>query len=67
MAAKPKARVEWVRQPVVWLAMLLFAATIFGCISMIVLSARHADQPLPNVGDQVFKVPVSRSPPPKKD
>ncbi|MFT3791531.1 MAG: hypothetical protein QM741_10710 [Rudaea sp.] len=68
MAAGPNLRgQQWHRQPVVWLAIALFAAIVAGCISMIVLGARHADEPLPNVGEQVFKVPVSRPPPAEKN
>lgn len=67
MAAGSKARGQWYRQPIVWLAIALFAAIVAGCISMIVLGARHADEPLPGVGEQVFKVPVSRPPPQEKN
>ena len=67
MNAGPNARGQWYRQGVVWLAIALFAAVVAGCISMIVLGARYADEPLPGVGEQVFKVPVSRPPPKEPD
>lgn len=67
MGTGSNASTEWFRQPVIWLAIALFAAIVAGCISMIVLGARHADEPLPGVGEQVFKVPVSRPPPQEKN
>lgn len=49
----------WYRQPVLWLGALLFAASLAGCVWMIVLGARHADAPVAT-GAQIFKVPVAR-------
>lgn len=51
---------SWYRQPVLWLAIVLLLAVIAGCVSMIVLGARHADEPVPVAGDPVFKVPTAR-------
>lgn len=64
MAARPAPdpHAAWHRQPLLWFALALLAAVIFGCISMIVLGARYADEPLP-VGEQVFKVPTAQPPP----
>ncbi|MCK9540010.1 hypothetical protein [Dokdonella sp.] len=47
----------WYRQPVVWLGAVLLAASLAGCVWMIVLATRYADEPLPTAGGQVFKVP----------
>ena len=59
---RPGPGARWYRQPIIWLVFALFAAVVASCIAMIVLGARHADEPLPDVGEQVFKVPVSRQP-----
>mgnify|MGYP003586789430 CR=1 FL=1 len=60
--ARPSARARWYRQPMVWLAITLFALIVAACVTMIVLGARHADEPLAGVGERILKVPVSRSP-----
>lgn len=48
----------WYRQPVVWLGIAVFAASLAGCVWLIVLGTRHADIPLETT-HQVFGVPVS--------
>lgn len=53
------ARRPWYRQPVLWLGAVLLAASLGGCVLMIVLGARYADEPLPTAG-QVFKIPLAR-------
>jgi hypothetical protein len=50
----------WHRQPVLWLGLVLFAASIAGCAWMIVLGARHADTPLPIAGGEIMKMPLAR-------
>jgi hypothetical protein len=62
-AASGTAGAAWYRQPVAWLGILLLAASLAGCVAMIVLGVRHADEPVPTVGGQVFKVPAARPPP----
>lgn len=57
------AHAAWYRQPVVWLGAVLFAATIAGCIAMIVLGARHDDEPLPGVAPTILKMPAERHDP----
>lgn len=59
-------RGDWYRQPVVWLGALIFVASLAGCVWMIVLGARHADEPVP-AGMTVFKVPTTApaEPPPE--
>jgi hypothetical protein len=49
----------WHRQPVLWLGLALLAASLAGCVLMIVLGVRHADAPLPTPAGQVFKVPLA--------
>ncbi|HTI96862.1 MAG TPA: hypothetical protein VL425_10185 [Rudaea sp.] len=44
----------------------MFAASIAGCIWLIVVAERNADPPLPISGPQIMKVPVAR-PAPKPD
>lgn len=56
---------EWYRQPILWLGAVLLAASLGGCVMMIVLGARHADEPLPIAGGKAFKVPVARPPAPQ--
>ena len=58
---------RWYRQPVLWLGIAVFVASLAGCVWMIVLGAQHADTPL-DTAHTVFGVPVSAhsspSPPP---
>jgi hypothetical protein len=58
-----RARDAWYRQPILWLGALLLAASLGGCIGMIVLGLRHADEALPT-GGQLFKIPLARPTPP---
>lgn len=51
----------WWRQPVAWLGVAIFAASIAGCIVMIVLAERNKDEALPTAGKQVLSVPLARS------
>ncbi len=50
----------WYRQPVLWFGMVLFAASLAGCVLMIVLGARHADESLPVAGGEVAHMPIAR-------
>jgi hypothetical protein len=54
----------WYRQSIVWLGAAVFAASIAGCIWLIVVAQRSADPALPDVGAQIMKVPVARPAPP---
>ena len=65
-SAEP-ARSAWYRQPVVWLGALLFAASLAGCAWMIVLGARHADEPIDTGGAEILKMPLARPAPAKPD
>ncbi|HEY6544312.1 MAG TPA: hypothetical protein VIZ64_05410 [Dokdonella sp.] len=58
MAGDPKPRGGWYRQPVAWLGLAIFVASLAGCIWMIVLGSRHADEAVPT-GARVFKVPTN--------
>jgi hypothetical protein len=48
----------WYRQPVLWLGLIVFLASIAGCVWIIVMSVRYADTPL-ETSHAVFGVPVS--------
>lgn len=52
----------WFRQPVVWLGALILAASLAGCVAMLVLAWRHADAPVETGGGSVLKVPLRHSP-----
>jgi hypothetical protein len=49
---------NWYRQPVLWLGIAVFFASIAGCVWLIVVSVRYADTPL-TTSQSVFGVPVS--------
>lgn len=51
---------HWYQQPVVWLGLAIFVASLAGCVWMIVLGARYADPPVAIEGEMVFKVPSAR-------
>lgn len=55
------------RQPVVWLGVAIFLASLAGCVLMIVLALSNPDQAPPAGGDYIMKMPVNRIPaePPK--
>ena len=60
------ARDAWYRQPIVWVAATVLAASIAGCVWLIVVAERYADPPLPTGGLQILKMPLTRpaQPPP---
>lgn len=50
-------------QPVVWLALAIFVASMLGCIGMIVLAGRLADPAMPApTGPTIMKMPIERQP-----
>ena len=58
MTTPAQSPARWYRQPILWLGAVLFAASLAGCIWLIVVSQRYADEPVPNE-DAVFKVPLA--------
>lgn len=50
----------WYHQPVVWLGALIFAASLAGCVLMIVLGARHADEPIATRQGEILRVPTAK-------
>lgn len=61
--ADPSPPADWYRQPVVWLAIAVFALLAAGSIAMLVLGARHTDEPVASGDAQILKMPLSRAPP----
>lgn len=61
--ADPSPPADWYRQPVVWLAIAVFALLAAGSIAMLVLGARHVDEPVAGGEAQILKMPLSRAPP----
>ncbi|MCC7461312.1 MAG: hypothetical protein IT480_02485 [Gammaproteobacteria bacterium] len=53
-------RDAWYSQPIVWLGFAVLAASLAGCLWLIVVSARYQDAPLP-AGEALFGVPQSNS------
>jgi len=49
---------RWYRQPILWLGIAVFVASLAGCVWIIVASARSADIPL-ETPHTVFGVPAS--------
>lgn len=60
-------RHEWYAQPVVWLGIVIFAASLAGCVWMIVLGVTTAEMTSepPVAGHSILGVPVG-SPMPAK-
>ena len=56
-------RTAW-RQPVVWLGVVIFLASLIGCILTIVLASRHDDPALGHGVEYLMKVPLERVPAP---
>lgn len=49
----------WYHQPVLWLGIAIFVASLAGCVWLIVVSVRYADTPLDTSSQAVFGVPVN--------
>jgi hypothetical protein len=58
--AAPGARSTWHHQPVFWLGALILAATLAGCIQLIALATRHADEPLATAQPILFGMPTAQ-------
>jgi hypothetical protein len=57
------ARAAWHRQPIVWLGAAVLAASVAGCVWLIVVAERHVDPPLAVEGLQILKMPLARPAP----
>jgi hypothetical protein len=67
-AVRAPARTTWYRQPIVWLGVTLFVASLAGCVWIIVVASHHPDAPVEHAGRGLFGVPSaahsSHGPPP---
>lgn len=61
-STSPTQGTAWYRLPVVWLGIVVFAASLAGCAWIIVASVRYADEPLPLAGHAVLGVPAHARP-----
>jgi hypothetical protein len=50
------------RQPVVWLGLAIFVASIIGCIAIIMLAVRHDDPAAGGGVEHLMKMPINRLP-----
>lgn len=57
----------WYRQPILWLGGALFAATVAGCIALLVLASRYDDERLPEAAPTILKMPAERHPAERHD
>lgn len=53
---------RWYRQPLLWLGLAIFAASMAGCLWIIRVSSRYADPPLPTQARSVMGVPATAQP-----
>jgi hypothetical protein len=51
---------RWYRQPILWLGVAIFCASLAGCIAMVVLGSRYADETLPTTAEHLLKIPATR-------
>lgn len=54
----------WYRVPVAWLGVLIFVASLAGCVWIIVVSVQHRDEALPITTHSVLGVPAQQHPAP---
>lgn len=57
-------RLPWYRVPVAWLGVLIFVASLAGCVWIIVVSVQHRDEALPVSVHSVLGVPAQQRPAP---
>ncbi|AMN46000.1 putative cbb3-type cytochrome c oxidase accessory protein [Steroidobacter denitrificans] len=56
------SRSHWYHQPVAWLGVLIFLASLAGCVWLIIASLRYDENALPDSGEQLLKMPLERVP-----
>ncbi|MBS0382613.1 MAG: hypothetical protein JSR56_09280 [Proteobacteria bacterium] len=54
----------WYRTPIAWLGVLIFVASLAGCVWIIVASVQHRDEALPVSTHSVLGVPAHSPPVP---
>lgn len=57
-------RLPWYRVPVAWLGLLVFVASLAGCVWIIVVSTQYRDEPVPAGTHAVMGVPAHAQPAP---
>jgi hypothetical protein len=62
-ASQPE-RVAWYRVPVAWLGLLIFVASLAGCVWIIATSVQYRDEAVRAPGHSVLGVPAHPQPPP---
>jgi hypothetical protein len=63
MKSATAASDRWYHQPILWLGAAIFFGSLAGCIHVVVLGSRYADEPLPVVSDYLLKMPTRSDPP----
>lgn len=53
---------HWYHQPVAWLGVLMFLASLAGCVWLLIASLRYDERALPGSGEQLLKMPLERVP-----
>jgi len=61
-SGSPAATSHWYHQPVAWLGVLIFLASLAGCVWLIIASLRYDERALPGSGEQLLKMPLERVP-----
>jgi hypothetical protein len=59
-SAKPASPGLCTVPPVLWLGAFVLAASLAGCVLMIILGARHSDEALPTAGGEIVHMPLAR-------
>ena len=59
-----RVRLPWYRAPVAWLGILVFAASIAGCVWIIVVSLQYRDPQVPVASHSLLGIPAHRDPAP---
>jgi hypothetical protein len=63
-ARRNPPRTPWYRVPVAWLGVLVFAASMAGCVWIIVASVQYRDEPVSVNTHSVMGVPAHAHPAP---
>jgi hypothetical protein len=56
----PSSDVRWYQLPLAWLGIAMFAASLAGCVWIILLSVQYPDDSLPASDEHLFKMPATR-------
>jgi len=56
----PSSDVRWYQTPLAWLGIAMFAASLAGCVWIILLAVQYPDDSLPASDEHLFKMPATR-------